>query len=199
MMQALLADRFHLQIHRLSKPLPAYNLVVSKGGPTLKETAGGTVRHQHSPDTRSGQGVAGSHHCDQRHNSEQILHGHLGRDTGRPTFDKTGLTGHYDFTPGIYTGPNWPRCRRIDLAVPRIRPSRSARPQTGINNSALRHDRNRSRRKAFRELSLKEDARWDAEPIYVTIRLTINYGRWALLPHVHVDTPPQSAFQTRHG
>jgi uncharacterized protein (TIGR03435 family) len=38
MMQALLADRFHLQIHRLSKPLPAYNLVVSKGGIRIVST-----------------------------------------------------------------------------------------------------------------------------------------------------------------
>jgi uncharacterized protein (TIGR03435 family) len=41
MLQALLADRFHLQIHHADKLLPAYNLVVSKGGPNLKETAGG--------------------------------------------------------------------------------------------------------------------------------------------------------------
>ena len=41
MMQTLLADRFKLQIHHVQKDLPAYNLVVNKGGPKLKESAAG--------------------------------------------------------------------------------------------------------------------------------------------------------------
>jgi len=38
MLQALLAERFHLTVHREKKELPAYALVVGKNGPKLKES-----------------------------------------------------------------------------------------------------------------------------------------------------------------
>jgi uncharacterized protein (TIGR03435 family) len=38
MLQALLADRLQLKIHRDNKELPVYNLVVGKNGPKLKES-----------------------------------------------------------------------------------------------------------------------------------------------------------------
>jgi uncharacterized protein (TIGR03435 family) len=40
MMQALLEDRFKLKIHRGSEKVPAYALVVAKGGPKLQLTKG---------------------------------------------------------------------------------------------------------------------------------------------------------------
>lgn len=36
MLQALLADRFNLIVHRQTKEVPAYALVPGKGGPKLK-------------------------------------------------------------------------------------------------------------------------------------------------------------------
>jgi len=39
MMQNLLADRFHLRVHRETRNFPGYELVVAKGGPRLKESA----------------------------------------------------------------------------------------------------------------------------------------------------------------
>jgi uncharacterized protein (TIGR03435 family) len=39
MMQALLAERFGLKLHRDSKDQPVYALVVAKGGPKMKESA----------------------------------------------------------------------------------------------------------------------------------------------------------------
>jgi uncharacterized protein (TIGR03435 family) len=38
MLQALLADRFKLTLHRETKELPVYNLVIAKGGPKLQES-----------------------------------------------------------------------------------------------------------------------------------------------------------------
>lgn len=42
LMQALLADRFHLKLRRESKELPVYWLVVGKGGPKLQRAADDT-------------------------------------------------------------------------------------------------------------------------------------------------------------
>jgi uncharacterized protein (TIGR03435 family) len=39
MLQSLLADRFHLQVHIETKEMAVYALVVAKGGPKLKESA----------------------------------------------------------------------------------------------------------------------------------------------------------------
>src|SRR5271170_2469705 len=38
MMQSLLAERFHLEIHREARNFPGYDLVVAKDGPKLKES-----------------------------------------------------------------------------------------------------------------------------------------------------------------
>jgi Protein of unknown function (DUF3738) len=43
MLQALLADRFHLTIHRDTREMPVYFLVVSKGGAKLRESPPGSV------------------------------------------------------------------------------------------------------------------------------------------------------------
>src|ERR1700753_4088961 len=40
-LQALLADRFQLKLHRETKQLPAYSLIVAKGGSKLKENHSG--------------------------------------------------------------------------------------------------------------------------------------------------------------
>ncbi len=46
MMQSLLADRFRLEVHRITKDLPEYALVVAKNGPRLK-TASDEDRKRH--------------------------------------------------------------------------------------------------------------------------------------------------------
>src|SRR3984893_1399344 len=60
MLQKLLADRFKLRLHRGSKEMPGYALVVAKGGPRVKASADGEAH----PDTFrmrageiSGQGI----------------------------------------------------------------------------------------------------------------------------------------------
>jgi uncharacterized protein (TIGR03435 family) len=110
MMQALLADRFQLQIHRRSKELPAYSLVVGKGGAKLTATAGGKsalitrpIGGKDAVDRRAGLHITATNVT-----IDQIVHGQIGRDAGRPTFDKTGLTGRYDFTLEYLQDPTSP-------------------------------------------------------------------------------------------
>jgi uncharacterized protein (TIGR03435 family) len=91
MLQSLLADRFQLKLHRETKDLPVYALVVGKNQPKLKLS---------SPSTEYSMRVA------RRPNQVQLaatgdtmvqfasgISGYM----DRPVVDKTGLTGHYDF------------------------------------------------------------------------------------------------------
>lgn len=84
MLQTLLADRFHLAIHRESKEMPAYALVVAKGGKKFEasEPAG------HSSNSRGrldDQGVSMADLADQ-----------LVSILKHPVVDKTALTGTYN-------------------------------------------------------------------------------------------------------
>jgi len=96
MTQTLLADRFQLRIHRETREIPVYALVVSKNGPKLKD-----------PDMNSREGWARGDnkgvHIVQSHATMQRLADHLSDTAGRPVIDKTGLAGLYayklDFGP----------------------------------------------------------------------------------------------------
>jgi uncharacterized protein (TIGR03435 family) len=90
MLQSLLADRFHLQVHHVSRQFPAYDLVVAKGGPKMKESAADAPpRMMISSNIR----IVATAISVQRLSGGQLAH-----YAGRPVFDKTGLTGKYDFT-----------------------------------------------------------------------------------------------------
>jgi bla regulator protein blaR1 len=104
MLQALLVDRFKLTIHRETKELPIYSLVVAKNGSKLEESKPG------EPDKRGfktpdGRPAVGGHFV--RMGMGQ-LDGHslgmtdiarlLSQQLGRTVVDKTGLTANYDFT-----------------------------------------------------------------------------------------------------
>jgi uncharacterized protein (TIGR03435 family) len=99
MLQTLMADRFQLRVHHESTQRPVYALVVDKGGPKLKESAG---------EAKSTGGVTVSGRSFQlsfpaiamADLSEKI------RNTSfldRPVLDRTGLKGTYEvkliFTP----------------------------------------------------------------------------------------------------
>jgi uncharacterized protein (TIGR03435 family) len=77
MLQTLLADRFHLRLHREMKDLSVYALTIAKGGSKLQELPG---------DPRPGGMI-------------QSLVNLLSNVVDRPIVDKTGLTGSYDFAP----------------------------------------------------------------------------------------------------
>lgn len=104
MLQGLLADRFKLAIHRESKDLPIYVLVVAKGGPKLQESKPADPNGNGIVST-GGRGPVGSMRLTGRGGPliaqavpmsgfAQALSLHL----GRTVLDKTGLTAKYDFT-----------------------------------------------------------------------------------------------------
>jgi uncharacterized protein (TIGR03435 family) len=87
MVQALLADSFHLKAHQETRRLPVYALVVAKDGPKFKpsEISGTTI------DTgRTRLHVAGSD------DTMSILARALARVLGRVVLNQTGLNGRYD-------------------------------------------------------------------------------------------------------
>lgn len=98
MLQSLLADRFHLELHRETKELPTYALVVAKGGPKLK------VSEDQPPAGAEGRGPGGGRMMMRPGRLEghaftmSQLSDMLARQVGRPILDMTGLTGNYDFT-----------------------------------------------------------------------------------------------------
>jgi uncharacterized protein (TIGR03435 family) len=100
MLQALLADRFHLTIHRETKEMPVYFLAVAKGGAKLRESAAGSVGGQSGG---TGWFKASNNRIDE---FAQTLAGMVSRSV----IDKTGLTGQYDFrldyTPDVTAGPD---------------------------------------------------------------------------------------------
>jgi uncharacterized protein (TIGR03435 family) len=91
MMQSLLADRFHVKIHREAREVPVYALVLSKNGHKMKESSadapGNSVRVNKS-------GV----HMEASRGNMEYLASQLSHTAGRPVVDKTGLTGYYAFT-----------------------------------------------------------------------------------------------------
>ena len=100
MLQSLLADRFGLAIHRETKELSAYILVVDKGGPRFKasEDEGPTL----VPPTKDG--VASYRRASMAYLTRMLFY--LPSLGGRPVVDRTGLDGVYDFTmkvldPGV--------------------------------------------------------------------------------------------------
>jgi uncharacterized protein (TIGR03435 family) len=96
MLQTLLADRFKLQVHHVDKDLPIYNLVVGKNGPRLKESAADTkfssVQSPLPENPLHGIQMTVTHESMRQFVDQIGLYG-----AGRPLFDKTGLTGAYDF------------------------------------------------------------------------------------------------------
>jgi len=91
MLQALLADLFQLKLHRETKELPAYELVVSKNGHKLKDATA-------DPDAHT---LWTSGRVVEKYSGKKVpmteLAFLLKTQTGRPVVDKTGLTGKYDF------------------------------------------------------------------------------------------------------
>jgi uncharacterized protein (TIGR03435 family) len=87
MLQTMLADRFKVKIHKESKVLPIYAMVVAKGGPKLKETdAEAGLRIMMSPKGREMTGKA----------TLSRLADSLSNTMDRQVIDMTELKGAYE-------------------------------------------------------------------------------------------------------
>jgi uncharacterized protein (TIGR03435 family) len=87
MIQNLLAERFKLTLHRDTREMPVYALVVGKGGSKLQEVefARGSTSASNGKLTATTIPI-------------RNLTEFLSRQTGRPVLDMTGLKGFYSFT-----------------------------------------------------------------------------------------------------
>ena len=89
-LQRLLADRFHLELRRESKPMPIFALVAAKNGPKMKRSSG-----TGNPElkTGSGRGLLTATRVDMATLAKFLSEG----QTGRPVVDGSGLPGRFDF------------------------------------------------------------------------------------------------------
>jgi bla regulator protein BlaR1 len=92
MLQALLAERFRLKLHRETRELPVYALIIAKSGSKLHEVK----TREPGPE---GAGLGGSRGSARAQRVPIALLVHLlSEQLGRTVVDRTGLTGNYDFT-----------------------------------------------------------------------------------------------------
>lgn len=88
-LQALLAERCQLTIHRETKEQPVYALLVGKNGPKIQpveaKDGGSPPRMMMGRGMLNGQGV-----------ELQMLATVLSNQLGRPVLDRTSLKGHFD-------------------------------------------------------------------------------------------------------
>ncbi|HLH18705.1 MAG TPA: TIGR03435 family protein [Bryobacteraceae bacterium] len=91
MVQALLAERFGLVLHRESRTMPAYVLEVAKGGPKMEKSTG-----KRSNSTTTGNNSRGI--LKATDTGMELLAQLLARALDMPVIDRTGLDGVYNFT-----------------------------------------------------------------------------------------------------
>jgi len=105
MLQALLADRFGLVLHKDTKPLPSFVLSAGKGKPNLKEAVEGGGAPGCSPEYPQGPPPAGTIpmltvncHSVTLQAFGDAIHNFAGGYLTSPVVDATGLKGNWDIT-----------------------------------------------------------------------------------------------------
>ena len=101
MLQALLAERFQLKIHRETKEMPVYGLVKGKSGPKLKDNSAGDppMMRMSSKGSSTQMTFTGSPLEQLAMQLEHVP------GVDRPVLNETGLTGKYDFQLDLTAGP----------------------------------------------------------------------------------------------
>jgi len=112
MLQKLLSRRFHVSLHRETKQMQAYELVVGKSGPKMMESLGGEVSQEASssgntldaegfPVLAKGQSgyasVNGRARMQVLQSTMDQLAGKLSNQLDTPVINATGLGGSYDY------------------------------------------------------------------------------------------------------
>jgi uncharacterized protein (TIGR03435 family) len=104
MLQTLLTERFHVQLHREMRVSTTYDLMIARGGPKLHDAKD----QERAPYLGLRQGLhdPGSLLLDAHRASMQLLAERLNRFTlHAPVTDRTGIAGEFDFqveyAPGI--------------------------------------------------------------------------------------------------
>lgn len=96
LVQSLLTDRFQLKVHRETKEISVYALMLAKSGSKLKDP---DMNGREAYTMGNNTGL----HIVQSHGTMQQLAEQLSNTAGRPVLDKTGLAGQYawklDFNP----------------------------------------------------------------------------------------------------
>jgi uncharacterized protein (TIGR03435 family) len=100
MMQAMLADRCKLAVHRSSRTVAVYSLVIGKKGPRLKASVPGDPHPGSEPLPGGGEfldndGTGAASFYAAPISALTVV---LSNFAGRPVEDKTGLTGRYDMS-----------------------------------------------------------------------------------------------------
>lgn len=94
MLRPLLADHFQLALHRETRVVPVYALVVADTGPQLRESPPGSS----SPGRMRTLSIQGKGRLAGSDVPLSGLVDYFARQLDRPLLDETGLTGQYDFT-----------------------------------------------------------------------------------------------------
>jgi len=103
MLQYLLADRFHLTVHRETRTMPRYSLKFSKAVPTLKRSS-----EPAPPGPLFAQNFVNGHLQYAQHNlSLKTFTGFLSTQLSAPVADESGLTGDYDFSVEFMPDERW--------------------------------------------------------------------------------------------
>jgi uncharacterized protein (TIGR03435 family) len=110
-LQSLLADRFKLAVHRDTRQMPEYALVVSKNGSKLQVWKEGD---EHGPQIIGRGGSVTCWKVNMRAFAED-----LSRRLGRTVIDTTGLNGDYNFK--FQYQPDQPASVAADLPGPALR------------------------------------------------------------------------------
>ncbi len=114
MLQTLLADRFHLAIHRETREMPVYALLQGKDGIKLKPRVSDepcSMHHKSAGDGRNYEETFSN--CPIEELAKQLAQ----RSMDRPVVDKTGLTGTYDFRLVVMPGPGSDGTSEPDVTI----------------------------------------------------------------------------------
>ena len=103
MLQHLLADRFHLVVHRETRELPVYSLIPGAGKPKIVPSSSPAP-----PGQRCAMSFVKNHLHWACHNmSLKDIAGYLETQYWSNVTDETGLTGEYDFTMDFIPAAQW--------------------------------------------------------------------------------------------